>query len=493
MNIVPIVFEDHNLARMRPLAWSAPVFELRCGMFNTRERIGLSAGRQGGVLLGRAMLANLHNAAGWQWGAASLAAPEYGGSRFLFFNGMMAPDFSLIRGLFDLAPDSPDFVWRNEQGLIAALVGGDLAGPTAEDWEAWEQENARQGAWTDPARTPRAWTGAALLTAGTASRLGGGGEVLVDPAASGAVPALVAKLEELAKLQTAGPAWIWDIVGCTKEALAGDLAFVKRGLSFRREPFGIFPGSDHPAPAWTRETTVAELTTRVSADLFSRFEVDAPERVFCGEDVNLAPGTAIATAHGPVILDRGVRVMSHCYLEGPLYIGPGSLVKPGARIMGESSFGIVNRLAGEIGESTFGDFANKQHEGFIGHAMLGSWINLGAMTTCSDLKNNYGEIRVDLGSGAVATGRRFVGLMMGDHAKTAIGALFNTGTCVGFASNIFGSGMSPKFVDNFQWGGQDGCPRYAVDRAQATADIVMARRGCRFPGAHGDLFVSLGS
>ena len=493
VNIIPVIFEDHNLARMRPLAWSAPVFELRCGMFNTRERVSLSSGRGGGVLLGRAMLANLHNAAGWEWGAASLAVPADGHSRFLFLNGMLAPDFSLIRGLLDLAPDSPDFVWRNEWGLIAALVRGDLAVQMADDWKAWEQKNARQGAWTDSAQTPQAWMGTDLLSAGTASRLGDGGEVLVDPTASGAALSLAVKLEELAIRQNAGPAWIWDIVGCTKDALAGDLAFVKGGLSFRREPFGIFPGPDHTDPVWLRETTVEELTTRIPAGLLARLEVDAPERVFCGDGVNLAPGTAVDTSHGPVILGRGVRVMPQCYLEGPLYIGPGSLVKPGARILGESSFGIVNRLAGEIGESTFGDFANKQHAGFIGHAVLGSWINLGAMTTCSDLKNNYGEIRVDLGSGVVATGKRFVGLMMGDHAKTAIGALFNTGTCVGFASNIFGTDMSPKFVGNFLWGGQDGCPRYAVERARATADTVMARRGCRFTAAHGDLFVALGS
>jgi UDP-N-acetylglucosamine diphosphorylase/glucosamine-1-phosphate N-acetyltransferase len=175
-----------------------------------------------------------------------------------------------------------------------------------------------------------------------------------------------------------------------------------------------------------------------------------------------------------------------------LYIGPGSLVKPGSRIHGESSFGVVNRIAGEIGESTFGDFSNKQHEGFIGHAVLGSWINLGAMTTCSDLKNNYGEIRVDLGQGAVATGRRFVGLLMGDHAKTAIGTLFNTGTCVGFASNIFGTGMPPKHVPNFRWGGGHGDAAYAVDRAVATAATVMNRRGCVFDESHRRLFSALG-
>jgi len=491
VNIVPVIFEDHNLVRMRPLSWSVPVFEQRCGMFNTRERVGLCVNGGGGVLLGRGVLRNLSNASGWEWGAASLQGSGRKDGRFLFLNGMMAPDFSLIQGLFELAQDSPDFVWRDGQVLIAALLGGDVARHTADDWEVWEQDNGRQGVWTDPTQTPRAWMGGDLFSGGTASRLSGGGEVLVDKDESVSTQDLTAKLQEMENLQSVGPAWIWNIVDCTGAAIGGDLAFVKGGNSFRREPFGIFPGPENPAPDWARESTLEEISTIFPGDVFLRLAVDAPDQVFCGEGVGLAPGTAVNTKDGPVILDRGVRVMPHCYLEGPLYIGPGSLVKPGARIHGESSFGIVNRLAGEIGESTFGDFANKQHEGFIGHAVLGSWVNLGAMTTCSDLKNNYGEIRVDLGSGTVATGSRFVGLMMGDHAKTAIGTLFNTGTCVGFASNIFASGMPPKFVGNFQWGGQDGCPRYAVDRAQDTADIVMSRRGCRFTKAHGEIFTAL--
>ncbi len=355
-------------------------------------------------------------------------------------------------------------------------MGGDLARKVAEDWESWDRENADLDVWIDPAQTPKAWMGSSLFPDGM----------------SGSAKDLTAKLGKLALTQDAAPSWIWDVVGCTKEALVADLDFLKRGMSFYREPFGIFPGQDQPSPDWAQPTTLEKLSARLSTAEISRLAVDAPDLVFCGQGVDLASGTAIDTTRGPVILDRNVRVMPHCYLEGPLYIGPGSLVKPGARIHGESSFGIVNRLAGEIGESTFGDFANKQHEGFIGHAVLGSWINLGAMTTCSDLKNNYGDIRVDLGSGAVSTGSRFVGLMMGDHAKTAIGTLFNTGTCVGFASNIFGVGMPPKFVGNFQWGGQEGDPLYAVDRAQSTAGIVMARRGCQFKDAHGELFTLLG-
>ncbi len=476
MNIVPVIFEDHNLARMRPLSWSVPVFELRCGLFNTRERVGLCSSGGGGVLLGRGMLRNLNWASDWKWGSASIAPAGGKDERFLFLNGMLAPDFSLVQGLFELAREYPDFVWREGQQLVAAVVGGDLALKAAEDWESWERKNAAQGVWTDPAQTPGSWMGTDLF----------------PDEASGHTRDLIANFDKLAKLQSTGPSWIWDIVGCTKDALVADFDFVKGGMPFSREPFGIFPDQDQPSPDWAKPTTLEKLSARFSLDEISRLAVDDSDLVFCGVGVDLASGTAIDTTQGPVILDRNVRVMPHCYLEGPLYIGPGSLVKPGARIHGESSFGIVNRLAGEIGESTFGDFANKQHEGFIGHAVLGSWVNLGAMTTCSDLKNNYGEIRVDLGSGTVPTGSRFVGLMMGDHAKTAIGTLFNTGTCVGFASNIFGIGMPPKFVGNFQWGGQEGGPLYEVDRARSTAGIVMARRGCQFKDAHGELFTSLG-
>lgn len=468
MQIVPVLFEDHNLVRMRPLAWSTPVFELRCGMFNNRERVSMCGGGNGGVLLGRRLFSELHTAAAWKVGSDSLTLPEWKDSRFLFLNGMLAPDFSLIHGLMDRAAGSGDFVWRNDEGLVAALVDGPVAARLGQDWQAWELDNAKTGAWSDPATEIGRWNGGDLL------------DSVSDMNRS-----------DLESLQAVGPKWIWDIVGATSAALAGDLAFVKDGTNYRREPFGIYPATDKPNPDWLRESSLATLGSRFPADQVSRLIAEDPDAVFCAEGVDLAPGIALNTSAGPIVLDRSVKIMPQCYLEGPLYIGPGSLVKPGTRIHGESSFGIVNRLAGEIGESTFGDFANKQHEGFIGHAVLGSWINLGAMTTCSDLKNNYGEIRVDLGSGSVATGQRFIGLMMGDHAKTAIGTLFNTGTCVGFATNIFGSDMPPKYVGNFRWGGQEGCPSYAEDRARDTANMVMSRRGCRFSDAHGELFKAL--
>ena len=182
-----------------------------------------------------------------------------------------------------------------------------------------------------------------------------------------------------------------------------------------------------------------------------------------------------------------MRVQPFSYLEGPLYVGPGTLIKAGARIYGETSLGAVCKVAGEVGESIFADFVNKQHDGFMGHAVLGSWVNLGAGTTNSDLKNNYGPVRVDLGRGPVDTGLRFLGLLMGEHSKSAIGTLFNTGTCVGFSCNVFASGFPPKFLPNFSWG-LDGTTRYAVEPAIATARVVMSRRGVAFQDVHAALF-----
>ena len=131
---------------------------------------------------------------------------------------------------------------------------------------------------------------------------------------------------------------------------------------------------------------------------------------------------------------------------------------------------------------------NKQHEGFIGHAYLASWCNLGAMTTCSDLKNTYGTIRVDQGDGPRDSGRRFVGLMMGEHGKTAIGTLFNTGTTAGFASNVFGAGFPAKCLPCFTWGDGRDDGRQDPARARAVAVTVMARRDCRTTTGHDAVF-----
>ena len=154
----------------------------------------------------------------------------------------------------------------------------------------------------------------------------------------------------------------------------------------------------------------------------------------------------------------------------------------GARIYGETSIGPGCKIGGEIAETIVHGFSNKQHEGFVGHSYLGEWVNLGAGTDTSDLKNNYSTVRVRLHREIVDSGEMFVGLFMGDHSKCGIGTTFNTGTVVGTCCNIFGSDYPPKYIPSFLWGGSAGFEEHDPDRALETARRAMRRRG-REPGA----------
>ncbi|MFH1329651.1 MAG: hypothetical protein ABIJ48_03180, partial [Actinomycetota bacterium] len=283
--------------------------------------------------------------------------------------------------------------------------------------------------------------------------------------------------------------WIWELAPALGPALAADVdKVVAPGAPVVRDLFGIQScDSSGPSPApWlgrSRFGPAAAGPTRPGIHLLGA------ARIWLAEGVRLEPGSVLDATAGPVVLDRSVRVMPHAFLEGPLYVGPGSVVKAGARLGPETSVGAVCKVAGEVAESLLCDFSNKQHDGFLGHAVLGSWTNLGAGTTCSDLKNNYGPVRVDLGGGPRDTGQRFVGLLMGEHSKSAIGTLFNTGSCVGFSCNVFGTGFPPQLLPSFAWG--SGPEPYAVEQAIATARVVMGRRGCRFTAAHENLFRAL--
>lgn len=491
MPVLPILFEDHLVPSFRPLSWTLPLFEMRCGLFNTRERLELTASRFAGGhgsqrplggLLARGMLCGLHTADRWISNPADLGAlAKDGRERVLWLNGRLGARFDLLDLLLDDANSAADFAWFDGNGLLAANVAGDQSARLLESWLAWERKAAAAGAWTTAGVLPENWLAPDVVSSKESCDLGQGYTLW------GGDPHLKTALAELiGGTRPVTLDWIWEVVPATPAAIAEDLAAWRRSnreeAGLRRTPFGIFADPANEHPVWSHPLQLQAGTVPAGVS------VEDPSRFWTGPEVKLGSFVAVDTTSGPVILDRGVTVQPHVLLEGPLYVGPGSIIKAGARIYGDSSFGIGCRLAGEIAESTFGDFANKQHAGFIGHAVLGSWINLGAMTTCSDLKNNYGMIRVDLGHGAVDTGLRFVGLMMGDHAKTAIGTLFNTGTTVGVATNIFGAGMPPKLVGNFRWGGEAGCPAYAVEPAVATASVVMERRGCRLGDSHRELY-----
>lgn len=215
------------------------------------------------------------------------------------------------------------------------------------------------------------------------------------------------------------------------------------------------------------------------------------ENVFIGDDCRIDGQVVIDAQGGPVFISSGVEIQPHTRIEGPCFIGEKSMLV-GGKIREGCSIGPVCKVGGEVEESIILGYSNKFHDGFLGHAYLGEWVNLGAMTTNSDLKNNYGTIRVDLGDGQVDTGMTKIGSFIGDHVKTGIGTLLNTGISLGFATNVFGGGLtSDKFVPPFCWGNTGKYSEYKLDKAVSTARAVTARRNVEFTELDERLFRSV--
>jgi len=205
--------------------------------------------------------------------------------------------------------------------------------------------------------------------------------------------------------------------------------------------------------------------------------VGDPSLIFLEEGAVVEAST-LNTRGGPIYIGKGAEVMEGCLLRGPIVLGDHAQLKMGAKIYGPSAFGPESRVGGEVSNSVILGYSNKGHDGFMGNSVLGEWCNLGADTNTSNLKNTYGNVQVwsYADRKQVETGLQFCGLLMGDHSKSGINTMFNTGTVVGVAANIFGSGFPPKHIPGFSWGGAEGFETYDVERALSTARRVMERR-----------------
>jgi UDP-N-acetylglucosamine diphosphorylase / glucose-1-phosphate thymidylyltransferase / UDP-N-acetylgalactosamine diphosphorylase / glucosamine-1-phosphate N-acetyltransferase / galactosamine-1-phosphate N-acetyltransferase len=180
-----------------------------------------------------------------------------------------------------------------------------------------------------------------------------------------------------------------------------------------------------------------------------------------------------ATA-GPILIRKGTVVAPFTHLIGPLAIGHDSQIL-GDRITA-SSIGDNCKVRGELSNSIILGHSNKGHEGFVGHSYLGRWVNLGALTTTSNLKNTYGPVQLWTPSGVRTTGQQFLGTLFGDHAKTGIGTMLGTGTVIGAGANVFGASTPPKAVPPFAWGIAEPYETYDVTRFLVVAERAMARR-----------------
>ena len=238
-------------------------------------------------------------------------------------------------------------------------------------------------------------------------------------------------------------AWPWQVVEWNPEAIADDLARVR----------GAMRGDVH----------------RLAA-------VYEPERVTVEPGARVDAYAVLDAREGPIHVGADAVVRSHTMVVGPCAVGAGTHLLGGA--VGRSTLGPGCRIAGEVDECVWQGWANKRHHGFVGHSVVGAWANLGALTTTSDLKNNYGTVRVHAARREVDSGLVKLGSLIGGGVKTGIGTLLPTGAEIGTGSHLFGGGRyAPKHLPAFSWWDGERLGEYQLENFLATARIAMRRRG----------------
>lgn len=234
---------------------------------------------------------------------------------------------------------------------------------------------------------------------------------------------------------------VWDYIATLPEQLAEDIPIIGRTLS-----------SALPRPAGTL----------------------GDGEIYIEEGAEIGPYVVFDVTGGPVLVQRGSSIQPFTRLVGPLSVGCD------CQVMGDrlatSSIGDWSKVRGEFSNSIVLGYSNKGHEGFVGHSYLGRWVNLGALTTTSNLKNTYGTVQLWTPTGVRDSGQQFLGTLFGDHVKTGIGIMLSTGTVLGTASNVFGSHAPPKAVAPFSWGDDEPYGEHELEKFLVTAERMMERR-----------------
>ncbi|MDN5205204.1 GlmU family protein [Fulvivirgaceae bacterium BMA10] len=225
----------------------------------------------------------------------------------------------------------------------------------------------------------------------------------------------------------------------------------------------------------------------ITKDTVSQPLKDKHTIIYGAENVFIEQGTKIRAAiinaeNGPVYIGKDTQIHEGATIKGPFALCEGSFVNMGGKMRGGSTIGPFCKVGGEVNNSVIFGYSNKGHEGFLGNSVLGEWCNLGADTNNSNLKNNYSNVRLwHYGEQDFKdTGLQFCGLIMGDHSKSGINTMFNTGTVVGVSANVFGAGYNRKFVPSFSWGGGEQLTTYRKDKMYEVARSVMERRDIDF-------------
>lgn len=216
------------------------------------------------------------------------------------------------------------------------------------------------------------------------------------------------------------------------------------------------------------------IGSRLSGAAVENATIIGRKQVYCETGAGIEPFVVLDANEGPILIRRGATISSFTRIVGPCYIGEDS------HIVGDAiracSIGDVCKVRGEISSSVMLGHSNKGHTGFVGSSYIGRWVNLGAGTTTSNLKNTYGPVQLWTPSGIRDSGLQFLGSLIGDHAKTGIGTMLTTGCVVGAGANIYGAQSTPKFIPPFSWGDCEPYDRYEPDKFVEVAERMMARR-----------------
>lgn len=255
---------------------------------------------------------------------------------------------------------------------------------------------------------------------------------------------------------------------------------------------------NHTWDIFTKNTLAIQEDFKLITKGRKSHQISETNTVFGAENIFVEKGAKIEGAilnanTGPIYIGKDTEIMEGAVIRGPFALCEGAQVKMAAKIYGPTTIGPRCRVGGEINNSVFFGYANKAHDGFLGHSVIGEWCNLGADTNTSNLKNTYDEVR--LWSYAkrtfVNTHLQFCGLIMGDHSKCGINTMFNTGTVVGVNANIFGPGFQRNFIPSFTWGGTSGHSNYDLKKAIEVAEAVTKRRNVPFDEVDRDLLTSV--
>jgi UDP-N-acetylglucosamine diphosphorylase/glucosamine-1-phosphate N-acetyltransferase len=389
-----ILFDDHRHENLKPLTWTRPVCELRCGILTLREKW------EKRLKTNASFLTATYLSSKYACKSADLN---------LLINGGAMPTESLIKQINELKPGQ--ILLESNSTVVAASISGELLNELKKEFQPEKM----------------------IYMAG--------------------------KLEQV---------------------------FVQQNVDFLTSCPDIFAKNEQEL-----EKDFELLTKgRTSAKIDSTNTV-LGERLFVEEGAVVQCAT-INTKTGPVYIGKNAEIMEGSLIRGPLALCDGAVLKLGTKIYGATTIGPECRVGGEVNNSVLLGYSNKGHDGFLGNSVLGEWCNLGADTNTSNLKNNYGEVKIWNYPAAtfVNSGRQFVGLCMGDHSRCGINTMFNTGTTAGVFSNIFGSGFPPKFIPSFGWG-NGPFDTYDLHKAIEVARNVMARRSVMLKSEDEEILTSV--